>query len=65
MKRVVLESIEGVEIYPVISLVIFITMFTVALYYAFKMDVKLVDEIASIPLNGNENFNQKGLNHEK
>ena len=59
MKRVVLESIEGVEIYPVVSLIIFTSMFAVALYYTFRMDVKLVDEIASIPLNGNDNLTKK------
>ena len=64
MKRVVLESIEGVEIYPIISLIIFVGMFTVAMYYVIRMDKNTVNEIASMPLN-NDVLNDKNLNNEK
>lgn len=58
MKRVVLESIEGVEIYPIISLVIFVGMFSVAMIYMLRMDQGLVDEMGNLPL-GNDELNDK------
>ena len=48
------ESIDGVSIYPMISLVIFFLFFVVLLYYVKKMDKKRVNEISRIPLEDNE-----------
>ena len=48
------ESIEGVNIYPMISLVIFFLFFVVLLYYVKKMDKSKVNEISRIPLDDNE-----------
>ena len=50
MKRVVLESIEGVEIYPIISLVIFVGMFIVAMLYIVKMDKGFISKMGNLPL---------------
>ena len=44
------ESIEGIHIYPMISLVIFFLFFVVLLYYVKKMDKAKVKEISRIPL---------------
>lgn len=44
------ESIEGINIYPMISLVIFFLFFVVLLYYVKKMDKERVKEISRIPL---------------
>ena len=44
------ESIEGISIYPMISLVIFFLFFVVLLYYVKKMDKSKVEEIRRIPL---------------
>ena len=63
MKRIVLESIEGVEIYPIISLIIFTSMFLVALIYTIKMDKNTVNKIASIPLVNEDN--NKEISHDK
>lgn len=54
MKRVVLESIEGVEIYPIISLVIFVGMFSVAMLYIFKMDKSFINKMGNLPLGNDE-----------
>ena len=44
------ESIDGINIYPMISLVIFFLFFVVLLYYVIKMDKSKVNEISRIPL---------------
>ena len=63
MKRVVLESIEGVEVYPIISLVIFVGMFSIAMLYIFRMDKGFIDKMGNLPL-GNDELNEKELSHE-
>lgn len=45
-----LTSIEGVEIYPIISLVIFFTFFVGLGIYVFRTDKSKRDEIKNIPL---------------
>ena len=47
-------SIDGVNIYPLISLFIFFIFFVVLLYYVKKMDKNRVEEIRNIPLNDSE-----------
>lgn len=44
------ESIDGINIYPIISLLIFFVFFVVLLYYVKKMDKTKVKEISRIPL---------------
>jgi cytochrome c oxidase cbb3-type subunit 4 len=48
------ESIDGINIYPMISLVIFFLFFVVLLYYVMKMDKAKVNEISRIPLDNGE-----------
>lgn len=50
MIRNVLESIEGVSIYPIISLTIFFTLFTAALVYAFRANKESIKTLAELPL---------------
>ncbi len=45
-----LEKISGVEIYPMISLILFGVIFVAVLVYAFTADKKSMDEKAGIPL---------------
>ena len=52
------ESIDGVNIYPMISLVIFFLFFVVLLYYVKKMDKSKAREISQIPLDQEETFTQ-------
>ncbi|MFM7023720.1 MAG: CcoQ/FixQ family Cbb3-type cytochrome c oxidase assembly chaperone [Flavobacteriales bacterium] len=52
-----LDSISGIEIYPIISLLIFFTVFTVMLVWAFRADKKYLEEMSNLPLdNKNENI---------
>lgn len=45
-----LESITGVGIYPIISLLVFTTFFVGCLIYVFKVEDSVMDEIKQIPL---------------
>lgn len=52
------ESIDGVNIYPMISLVIFFLFFVALLYYVKKMDKSKAKEISRIPLDNDEQLQQ-------
>lgn len=45
-----METISGIEIYPLISFVIFFIFFIGLIIYVFKTDKKVIDAIANIPL---------------
>lgn len=45
-----LDTISGVEIYPIISLVLFFTIFTVMLIIVIKMPKNNIEEISNLPL---------------
>ena len=49
-----LESIDGVEIYPIISLLIFFTVFITMLVFVLRLPKKSIDEISQLPL---DNYN--------
>jgi cbb3-type cytochrome oxidase subunit 3 len=57
MIRNLLQSIEGVEIYPLISLVVFIIFFVVILVWMFKIDKNYIKEMEQLPLDSNNNRN--------
>jgi cytochrome c oxidase cbb3-type subunit 4 len=44
------SSIEGIDIYPMISLLIFFLFFVAVLYYVKTMDKKSVEQISALPL---------------
>jgi len=45
-----LTTIDGIEIYPIISLVIFFAFFVGLGWYVFKMKKDHVEEMSNIPL---------------
>lgn len=45
-----LETITGVSVYPLSSLIIFSIFFTVATIWALKADKSMIDHISHIPL---------------
>lgn len=49
-----LESISGVSIYPLASLLIFTIFFAVAALWAFSADKQMVDHVSRIPLDNDE-----------
>lgn len=50
-----METIEGIEIYPIISFLIFFTMFVAVLVYVIRKDKQTVREISLLPLENEDN----------
>ena len=58
MYKETLRSIDGVSLFPVIAILIFVIFFLVVLYFVIRMDKNKVQEFSSLPLeNGPENSN--------
>lgn len=51
-----LQSITGVSIYPLASLLIFTLFFTAATIWALRADKQMVDDISRIPLDNDDNI---------
>ena len=45
-----MESITGIEIYPLISLVIFFTFFVVLFWWVFTSKKEYINKVSNIPL---------------
>lgn len=45
-----MTTIDGVEVFPIISLVIFVAFFTGMLWWVFRTDKKKIEEISKLPL---------------
>lgn len=50
-----LTSIDGVSIYPIISLIIFFLFFAVMITWVYRMRKTEVDELSNIPFEKEEN----------
>lgn len=48
-----LESITGIEIYPLISLLIFFTFFVVLFWWVFTAKKDYIKQVSELPLNDN------------
>ncbi|MCL6259706.1 cbb3-type cytochrome c oxidase subunit 3 [Aquiflexum sp. TKW24L] len=51
MKKELLSSIENIEIYPIISLLIFVTFFIGMFIWVINVDKKYVDHMKEMPFN--------------
>jgi preprotein translocase subunit YajC len=62
MIRNYLQSIDGVEIYPLISLVVFILFFVIMFIWMLKVDKNYIKEMEELPLEleNNRNLNSTG-----
>ncbi|MEQ9468050.1 MAG: CcoQ/FixQ family Cbb3-type cytochrome c oxidase assembly chaperone [Ekhidna sp.] len=49
-----METIAGIEIFPIISFIIFFTFFIALTIYVLRVDKKVFNEISNIPLDSNE-----------
>ena len=56
------DGIDGIEIYPIISLLLFFIVFVTMLIIVIKMPKKRIDEISQLPLDNDTN--SKENNHE-
>ena len=50
MYKDVLRSIEGVEVYPIISLLVFFAFFTGIMVWFFLADRERLNDLAALPL---------------
>ena len=50
-----LESIDGVEIYPIISLLIFFIFFMALIWWVSTAKKEHIREVSNIPLENNQN----------
>ena len=51
-----LSSIDGVSIFPIISLVLFFVIFSGILFWALKKDKSYMEKLANIPLQENNDI---------
>ena len=57
-----LEGIDGVEIYPIISLLLFFLVFTTMIVFVYKLPKRRIEEGSQLPLDNDTNI--KELKHE-
>lgn len=50
-----METIAGIEIYPLISLLIFFTFFVVLFWWVFTAKREYIDQVSRIPLDQPKN----------
>ena len=50
-----LSNIQGIEIYPIITLLIFFTFFIVMAYFVFNLDKGYISDMKNMPLEEDEN----------
>jgi cbb3-type cytochrome oxidase subunit 3 len=55
-----MASMEGVDVYPIISLLIFFTFFSIVLWYALKAPNRMMEENQNLPFDDSsmDNTNQ-------
>ena len=67
MYKELLQSIEGISLYPIISLIVFVLFFAIILIWMFKVDKNYIKKMENLPLDNDEeiNFNNTGDSYEK
>ena len=65
MYKDVLRSIDGIDIYPVMSLVIFGLFFTALIAYVIKVDNRHIDHMKDLPLTGGDEKERSTINSKK
>jgi cytochrome c oxidase cbb3-type subunit IV len=61
MYKNVLQSIDNIAIWPVISFVIFFLFFICLLWWVFTTDKKLIDKMKSLPMDGTVQKNNSNV----
>lgn len=64
MYKEVLRSIDGVEVFPVISLLLFFAFFVGVVVWSIKLDRQRVSELAHLPLDQDSRRAEEGDGHE-
>ena len=58
-----LQSIEGVEVYAIISMIIFITFFIGIVFWLFKVDKQYIKKMRELPLEKDSSMNFGEVHH--
>lgn len=53
-----METIDGIELYPVVSLLVFVLFFTIMLFLVFRTKREHIEEMRQMPLDINPNEDQ-------
>lgn len=61
MYKNVLQNISNIEIWPIISFVIFFVFFLCLLWWVFTADKKFIKKMASLPIDENDSEVQKSI----
>ena len=61
MYKDILQNIENIAIWPVISFVIFFLFFLILVWWAFTADRKYIQEMSSLPLEDQANQDIKAF----
>jgi cytochrome c oxidase cbb3-type subunit IV len=59
MKKDILSSIENIEIYPIISLLIFVIFFVGMFWWVLKSDTKYINYMKDMPFHDAKNKKQR------
>ena len=54
-----LETIANIEIFPLISLVLFTAFFAGVVWYVIKMDKKTIETVSNLPLEDDNSSNSR------
>lgn len=49
-----MTSIDGIEMFPIVSLILFVSLFVLILYWTITMKKELISEVSSIPIDRND-----------
>lgn len=61
MYKDILRGITGIEVWPVLSLVIFVTFFAAVLVWVARLDRQRVAQLSALPLDGAEDEGRVGV----
>lgn len=64
MYKNILQSIDDIAIWPVVSFIIFFAFFICLLWWVFSVDKKFIDKMKELPMDPNlstENPNNNGI----
>lgn len=67
MHKELLQSVDGISIYPIISLIVFVFFFAIILIWMLKVDKNYIQKMKNLPFEKEEenNFNNTGDLYEK
>jgi cbb3-type cytochrome oxidase subunit 3 len=62
-----LQSIDGINVYPIISLIVFVLFFSAIIIWLFKVDKNYINKMENLPFENEEenNFNNTGDLYDK